>query len=113
MSWKHSSIDDSEPDLTDSPGALVGGLIISYSGWRVIFYVQAGLVALGLILSLIFVPSIAQTEYEEVEPSFRFWIKAQIKIVARVAVMLVQPNVLLGVSSLGILDSLMSPLSGC
>lgn len=81
-----------------SVGALIGGVIVSFTTWRVIFYVQSALAALGLVLSLLFVPSIAQIEYEEVKPSFRHWAKVQWRIIARVAVMMCTPSVLLGVS---------------
>lgn len=85
------------PVAGPSLGALIGGVIISFTTWRVIFYVQTALVALGLVLSLLFVPSIAQTEYEEVKPSVGYWAKVQWKIVARVAAMMCTPSVLLGV----------------
>ncbi|KAJ4393320.1 hypothetical protein N0V93_002528 [Gnomoniopsis smithogilvyi] len=39
-------------------GPCAGGLIVTYSDWRVIFWLQAAMAGLGLILSLIFVPTI-------------------------------------------------------
>jgi len=61
--------------------------------------VQSALAALGLMLSVLFVPAIAQTEYIEVSaPSFKHWAKVQWQIIARVAAMMCTPSVLLGVS---------------
>lgn len=35
-------------------GPLIAGIVVTYANWRVILYIQAGMILLGLILSIIF-----------------------------------------------------------
>jgi len=37
-------------------GPFIGGVIITYQHWRVIFWLQAGLAGLGLIFIIFFIP---------------------------------------------------------
>lgn len=41
-------------------GPCVGGIIVTFSQWRIIYWLQFGMTLLGLILSLLFVPSIGE-----------------------------------------------------
>lgn len=47
-------------DTIDHQGPCAGGIIVTYSDWRVIFWLQAAMAGLGLALSLIFVPTIGR-----------------------------------------------------
>ncbi|KAG4437959.1 hypothetical protein IFR05_006540 [Cadophora sp. M221] len=42
-------------------GPIIGGVIVTYTTWRAIYWVQVGMIAAGLIASLLFVPDIRQT----------------------------------------------------
>ncbi|KFY95663.1 hypothetical protein V500_02698 [Pseudogymnoascus sp. VKM F-4518 (FW-2643)] len=42
-------------------GPCVGGVIVTFTNWRVIYWVQVGMVGFGLALSLLFVPDIKKT----------------------------------------------------
>ncbi|KAJ5195294.1 uncharacterized protein N7498_008732 [Penicillium cinerascens] len=39
-------------------GPCIGGIIVTFSQWRIIYWLQFGMTALGLVLSLLFVPTI-------------------------------------------------------
>ncbi|KAJ5297737.1 hypothetical protein PENANT_c012G08401 [Penicillium antarcticum] len=41
-------------------GPCVGGIIVTFAQWRIIYWLQFGMTLLGLILSLLFVPSIQE-----------------------------------------------------
>ncbi|KAH8599111.1 major facilitator superfamily domain-containing protein [Bisporella sp. PMI_857] len=43
-------------------GPCVGGIVVALANWRVIFWIQAAMAGLGLATSLIFVPSIEQSD---------------------------------------------------
>lgn len=78
-------------------GPLVGGIIVTYASWRIIFWVQTAMVGLGLVLSLLFVPSIAQPHHVAEKPSLKLWAKSQVEML-RVFTLLVYPNVFFAVS---------------
>ncbi|KAJ5160692.1 uncharacterized protein N7482_007696 [Penicillium canariense] len=42
-------------------GPCIGGIIVTFAHWRIIYWLQLGMVSLGLALSLLFVPSIQRT----------------------------------------------------
>ena len=42
-------------------GPIIGGVIVTYTSWRAIYWVQVGKIAAGLIASVLFVPDIRQT----------------------------------------------------
>ncbi|PVH77046.1 MFS general substrate transporter [Cadophora sp. DSE1049] len=42
-------------------GPIIGGVIVTYTTWRVIYWVQVGMITAGLIASVLFVPDIRQT----------------------------------------------------
>tara|TARA_R110002060_G_scaffold9705_5_gene14633 strand:- start:462 stop:764 length:303 start_codon:yes stop_codon:yes gene_type:complete len=42
-------------------GPIIGGVIVTYTTWRAIYWVQVGMIAAGLIASVLFVPDIRQT----------------------------------------------------
>jgi len=56
------------------------------------------MVAIGLALSLLFVPSIPQKEFEVLKPSFGLWARSQARTIKRTFSLLLYPNVLLAVS---------------
>jgi hypothetical protein len=56
------------------------------------------MIAIGLVLSLLFIPTIQQKEFPEAKPSLSIWWHAQVKIVRRMVILLCYPNVLLAVS---------------
>lgn len=41
-------------------GPCLGGIIIAYVSWRVLFWVQTGMVGIGFILAAFFVPSVKE-----------------------------------------------------
>ncbi|KAF4258520.1 hypothetical protein KXW98_006395 [Aspergillus fumigatus] len=45
-------------------GPCIGGLVVTFAHWRVIFWVQVGMAGLGLVLSLFFVPEVKKREAE-------------------------------------------------
>ncbi|THY60171.1 MFS general substrate transporter [Aureobasidium pullulans] len=73
-------------------GPLVGGIIVTFASWRIIFWVQTGMVGLGLVLSLLFVPSIAQPHQITEKPSLKLWGKSQVEML-KVFTLLIYPNV--------------------
>jgi len=79
-------------------GPLLGGLIVTFASWRCIFWTQTGMVAIGLGLSLLFVPKIPQKEFEELKPSFGLWARSQFRTIKRTFSLLLYPNVFLAVS---------------
>nr|AAD34564.1 unknown [Aspergillus terreus] len=50
--------------------ACVGGVIVTFTSWRVIFWLQLGMSGLGLVLSLLFFPKIEGTS-EKVSTAFK------------------------------------------
>ncbi|KAH0293261.1 MFS general substrate transporter, partial [Aureobasidium sp. EXF-3399] len=83
-------------------GPLVGGIIVTYTSWRVIFWVQTAMVGAGLLLSFFFVPSIAQPHQTTEKPSFRLWGKSQVEML-KVFTLLVYPNVFFADLACGLL----------
>jgi MFS family permease len=77
-------------------GPLVGGIIVSFTTWRVIFWVQTGMVGMGLLLSFFFVPSIAQPHQAIEKPSLKLWGKSQVEML-KVFTLLIYPNVFFAV----------------
>ncbi|RHZ60618.1 hypothetical protein CDV55_104679 [Aspergillus turcosus] len=45
-------------------GPCIGGLVVTFAHWRIIFWVQVAMAGLGLVLSLLFVPEIEKREGE-------------------------------------------------
>ncbi|PKX98465.1 putative MFS transporter [Aspergillus novofumigatus IBT 16806] len=45
-------------------GPCIGGLVVTFAHWRVIFWVQVAMAGLGLVLSLLFVPEVEKREAE-------------------------------------------------
>ncbi|KAI5237013.1 MFS general substrate transporter [Aureobasidium subglaciale] len=79
-------------NLGPALGPLVGGIIVSFASWRIIFWVQTGMVGFGLALSLFFISSIAQPHQTDEKPSFRLWAKSQVEML-KVFTLLIYPNV--------------------
>lgn len=77
-------------------GPLIGGIIVSFTTWRVIFWVQTGMVGMGLLLSFFFVPSIAQPHQTTEKPSLKLWGKSQVEML-KVFTLLIYPNVFFAV----------------
>ncbi|OGM46263.1 MFS transporter [Aspergillus bombycis] len=48
-------------------GPCIGGLIVTFSSWRNIYWLQVGMTGFGLVLSIIFVPEIKQESKEDPE----------------------------------------------
>ncbi|THX37476.1 MFS general substrate transporter [Aureobasidium pullulans] len=83
-------------------GPLVGGIIVTFASWRIIFWVQTGMVGLGLVLSLLFVPSIAQPHQITEKPSLKLWGKSQVEML-KVFTLLIYPNVFFADLACGLL----------
>ncbi|KAG9555725.1 MFS general substrate transporter, partial [Aureobasidium melanogenum] len=83
-------------------GPLVGGIIVTFASWRIIFWVQTGMVGLGLMLSLFFVPSIAQPHQATDRPSFKLWGKSQVEML-KIFTLLIYPNVFFADLACGLL----------
>ncbi|THW16254.1 MFS general substrate transporter [Aureobasidium pullulans] len=83
-------------------GPLVGGIIVTFASWRSIFWVQTGMVGLGLFLSLLFVPSIAQPHQITEKPSLKLWGKSQVEML-KVFTLLIYPNVFFADLACGLL----------
>jgi MFS family permease len=77
-------------------GPLIGGIIVSFASWRIIFWVQTGMVGIGLLLSFFFVPSIAQPHQTTEKPSLKLWGKSQVEML-KVFTLLIYPNVFFAV----------------
>jgi MFS family permease len=77
-------------------GPLIGGIIVTFASWRIIFWTQTGMVGIGLVLSFFSVPSIAQPHQITEKPSFRLWGKSQVEML-KVFTLLVYPNVFFAV----------------
>lgn len=77
-------------------GPCIGGIIVTYCSWRVVFWVQTGMVGLGLALSLLFVPTINQSGGALSKPSMRLWMRSQVDMMNMFTKML-YPNVFLSV----------------
>lgn len=77
-------------------GPLIGGIIVTFASWRIIFWTQTGMVGTGLVLSFFSVPSIAQPHQTTEKPSFRLWGKSQVEML-KVFTLLVYPNVFFAV----------------
>jgi MFS family permease len=92
--------------LGPAVGPLIGGIIVSFTTWRVIFWVQTGMVGMGLLLSFFFVPSIAQPHQTIEKPSLKLWGKSQVEML-KVFTLLIYPNVFFAVRLLPI-DTFMS-----
>lgn len=74
---------------------------MTYCSWRVVFWVQTGMVGLGLALSLLFVPTINQPSGVLSKPSIRLWMRSQADMMHMFTKML-YPNVFLSVWKLAI-----------
>ncbi|KAI4855013.1 MFS general substrate transporter [Aureobasidium sp. EXF-8846] len=83
-------------------GPLIGGIIVSFTTWRVIFWVQTGMVGMGLLLSFFFVPSIAQPHQTTEKPSLKLWGKSQVEML-KVFTLLIYPNVFFADLACGLL----------
>jgi MFS family permease len=46
------------PDNSCCPGPCIGGIILTYSDWRSMYWLQVGQAGLGFALSMVFLPSI-------------------------------------------------------
>jgi MFS family permease len=78
-------------------GPLIGGIIVSFANsWRIIFWVQTGMVGTGLLLSFFFVPSITQPHQNIEKPSLKLWGKSQVEML-KVFTLLIYPNVFFAV----------------
>jgi MFS family permease len=77
-------------------GPLIGGIIVTFASWRIIFWTQTGMVGIGLVLSFFSVPSIAQPHQITEKPSLRLWGKSQVEML-KVFTLLVYPNVFFAV----------------
>lgn len=53
-----STLSNEISGLTLCLGPCFGGIIVTFSQWRVIFWLQFGMALLGLVLSLLFVPNL-------------------------------------------------------
>lgn len=85
--------------LTRSIGPCIGGIVVTFASWRVIFWVQTGMVGLGLVLSLGFIPSIAPPPYAtstEKQATLHKWWEAQ-KNMSQMFTLMLYPNILLAV----------------
>lgn len=51
--------------LMCTAGPCIGGIIVTFTGWRLIYWVQVAMVGLGLVGSLVFVPDIKQIDKHE------------------------------------------------
>ncbi|KAI2790324.1 hypothetical protein POX_d05834 [Penicillium oxalicum] len=80
-------------------GPCVGGVIVTFAQWRVIYWLQFGMTAFGLVLSFIFIPDIAKPRLLLVEKgSFHFSSYLHLMNPLRIFRPFIYPNVLLCVS---------------
>lgn len=91
---------------TNCSGPCVGGIVVTFGGWRDIFWIQAGMAGLGLILSVLFVPSIQQSDRKCGKAAFSFRGLALFNPIPAITV-LKYPNILLAVCSLFTFNLLM------
>ncbi|KZF24913.1 synaptic vesicle transporter [Xylona heveae TC161] len=50
-------------------GPCIGGIIVTFASWRIIYWVQTGMAALGLVLSLLLVPHIQSAGKSKDDPN--------------------------------------------
>ncbi|KAK0103102.1 hypothetical protein ONS96_005711 [Cadophora gregata f. sp. sojae] len=93
-------------------GPIIGGIIVTYTTWRTIYWVQVGMIAAGLIASLLFVPDIrptskhlSATDNEKSHPSSIQDIRSLFNPL-KLLQPLVYPNVLLADIACGLLSTL-------
>ena len=51
--------------LTKRPGPCIGGIIVTFAQWRIIYWLQFGMALLGFVLSWLFVPSLENKKKSE------------------------------------------------
>ncbi|THC99333.1 hypothetical protein EYZ11_001145 [Aspergillus tanneri] len=93
-------------------GPCIGGVIVTYASWRIIYWLQAGMTGFAFILSVLFVPDINQergstSTVEKVDPSPRRGIAEIIRMFNPVHIMrlLIYPNILLADLTCGLLST--------
>lgn len=81
-------------------GPCIGGIIIVFSSWYTIFWVQAGMGVLGLVLSLlVFPPDIAGSKIAEPQPTTSCCHKVAVFNPIRTLSLLRNPSIALAVRS--------------
>ncbi|KAL5338846.1 major facilitator superfamily domain-containing protein [Aspergillus crustosus] len=92
-------------------GPCIGGVIVTFSSWRNIYWLQTAMAGLGLILSLLFVPEIqmegSNSELEK-EPNTKkatFWDILKVFNPTRIIRLWLYPNILLSHITCGLLST--------
>ncbi|OJJ47979.1 hypothetical protein ASPZODRAFT_141531 [Penicilliopsis zonata CBS 506.65] len=80
-------------------GPCIGGIIVTFAHWRIIFWLQVGMTALGLSLSLLFVPTIQQSKTGKETPSSVLAMFNPMRILRQ----MIYPNVLFAYLTCGLL----------
>ncbi|KAE8144690.1 major facilitator superfamily domain-containing protein [Aspergillus avenaceus] len=85
-------------------GPCIGGLIVTFSNWRNIYWLQVGMTGFGLALAVIFVPEIKSADKGEVEiekpDQNKLWSSLRLFNPLRIFRQWVYPNIFLSVRQL-------------
>ncbi|KAH7330447.1 synaptic vesicle transporter [Rhexocercosporidium sp. MPI-PUGE-AT-0058] len=92
-------------------GPIFGGVIVTYTTWRAIYWVQVGMIAAGLIASVLFVPDIRQTSkhHSRIDEKPRPLSKEELRSLfnpLRLLRPLIYPNIILADIACGLLSTL-------
>lgn len=83
-------------------GPCIGGLIVTFSSWRNIYWLQVGMTGFGLVLAIVFVPEIKQEfkEKEDAEEKEKKTVLSALRLFnpLRIVRQWVYPNVFFSVS---------------
>jgi MFS family permease len=81
------------------PGPCIGGIIVTFSQWRIIYWLQFGMTLLGLVLSILFVPAIGEERLSTSKHSRSMSHVLRMFNPLRIFRPFIYPNVLLSVSN--------------
>lgn len=79
-------------------GPCVGGIIVTFAQWRIIYWLQFGMTLLGLTLSILFVPTIQNKKTKQTQQPRKSATMLTMFNPLRILRPLIYPNVFLCVS---------------
>jgi len=86
-----------DTNINNSSGPCIGGIIVTFAHWRIIYWLQFAMTALSLVLSLLFVPSL-EAKKESKTPRNLSYVLSMFNPL-RIFRPFIYPNVFLSVSS--------------
>lgn len=79
-------------------GPCIGGIIVTFSDWRIIYWLQVAMTGVGLILSLLFIPDIEDPMKAEPDKKRRLTNAISMFNPLRILRQFVYPNMFFAVS---------------